>query len=187
MNNPHEDDIWLATVIDAYRSHHPVNPGQLEGLRRRVMGLVSAETMRGECAALLTPHGRRYAITLGSLRSEVRQTVDGEPGVQARDIRIMGTHSPTATLDVRVGLAVSVGTSIPEKQHLLRTRIARSLNETVGVRIGSIDLIAEDIYDEWSFSNTSRKTRIADHRKDWDSSRSCPSGAQLQGSSHRHD
>lgn len=138
----------LRDVVDVYRATSTGDPDQLSSLKSRIMEILAHELARGPTIGLVTPLDRQYSMTLAALRAEVRAAVDAEPGVHARRVCVTGAHVTGMTLDLRVTMTMSSRSAISELQDRLRPRIAERLLAAVGVKTGTINLIAEDIYDE---------------------------------------
>lgn len=138
----------LHAVIDSYRTSGLEDPDQLQSLKSRIMEVLEQELARGPSIRLVTPLDRRYSMALAAVRAEVRAAVDREPGVHARRVKIIDANPDTMTIDLRVTMTISSRSAISELQDRLRPRITERLRDAVGLRTGTIDLIAEDIYDE---------------------------------------
>lgn len=138
----------LREVVEGYRSENLSGEDQLARVKSRIMDIVEAELARGPSTDLVTPNGRDYAMALAALRSQVREALDEEPGVHARRVHILEVEAATMSIDLQVTMTVSSRSSIPELQDRLRTRITEKLRGAVSLHARTIDLIAEDIYDE---------------------------------------
>lgn len=138
----------LHAVIESYRSSGHEDADALLSLKSRIMEVLEQELARGPSIDLVTPLDRRYSMALAALRAQVRAAVDREPGVHARRVKIIDAHAETKTIDLRVTMTISSRSAISELQDRLRPRITERLRDAVGLRTGTIDLIAEDIYDE---------------------------------------
>lgn len=143
-----DGDSRLRQVVLDYRDRSIGDEAQLSRVKSRVMEILAQELARGPSAALTTALGRDYAMTLSALRALVREAVDEEPGVYARRVHLGSIDAAEMTLDLRVTMTLSASTVIPDLQDRLRTSIAKRLRDAVGLRTGTIDLIAEDIYDD---------------------------------------
>ncbi|NYJ15502.1 hypothetical protein [Nesterenkonia sandarakina] len=112
------------------------------------MEVVRREFARGPSVELTTPAGHTYAMLLAALRAEVRAVVDAELGVQARRVHVLELDQDTMTIDLRLSVTMSSHSSISDLQVRLRAGITVRLREAAGLRTRTLDLIAEDIYDE---------------------------------------
>ncbi|WP_179440590.1 hypothetical protein [Nesterenkonia sandarakina] len=135
-------------MVTDYRARSINDDAELTSIKSRIMEVVRREFARGPSVELTTPAGHTYAMLLAALRAEVRAVVDAELGVQARRVHVLELDQDTMTIDLRLSVTMSSHSSISDLQVRLRAGITVRLREAAGLRTRTLDLIAEDIYDE---------------------------------------
>lgn len=135
-------------MVTDYRVSSINDDAQLTSMKSRIMEVVRREFARGPSVELTTPAGHTYAMLLAALRAEVRAVVDEQPGVQARRVHALELDQDTMTIDLRLAVTMSSRSSISDLHVRLRAGITDRLRDAAGLRTRTLDLIAEDIYDE---------------------------------------
>lgn len=138
----------LRGVVDDYRRTEVSQDREASGLKARIMTIVEDETARGPSTPLLSSANLLYSMTTSSLRAQVKAAVDEEPGIRARRVKITAENVPGQPLDLQVTLTMAAWNSQTEFSSRLRERITHRMEQIIGVKTGTVDLIVEDVHDD---------------------------------------
>ncbi|WP_405616226.1 hypothetical protein OG292_22745 [Streptomyces sp. NBC_01511] len=134
----------LGEAVDRTRGAEPPDPAEVSDLTARVMDIVRLELRPGRPLPLGEPDDDLWIVEAAAARA-FRAAAESVPGVRAGSCRI----SPRERGPVRVRLEVAAGVhlSLPELAEEVRTRVAESARDTIGIEVESIDVLVIDLFD----------------------------------------
>lgn len=112
-------------------------------LTGRIMAAVRAEIRRHEL--LGPPDGVR--VSAQAVAAVLRFAADGVPGVRARRCRVTDAPGDDRAIEVTLTIAVEFGLFALAALDEVRDRVATAAEAQVGVRLASLDLSVDDLYE----------------------------------------
>lgn len=133
----------LGSLEAAARDEAPADESWIGG----VLANISLESRSGRDVPLRAQsESERPVMTEGAIRSLIRRTGDGVPGVLVARCRLEGDVTELAApIRVVVEVAIMSGPSIVATADLVRTGIAQALAEQTDLVVESIDVVVRDL------------------------------------------
>lgn len=137
----------LEGILEDYRSAARESDQASHGLRRRIMEIAEIEAARGPTVRLRTRSRQEFGIAAAAVRAVIRDAVDAMDGLVARRVSVWvdAEAGSSRAVDLRVSFAMRRGMALAGFEHDLRQRIARELEESVGIGLGRLELVLEDL------------------------------------------
>ena len=133
----------LGSLEAAARDEAPADESWIGG----VLANISLESRSGRDVPLRAQsESERPVMTEGAIRSLIRRTGDGVPGVLVARCRLEGDVTELAApIRVVVEVAIMSGPSIVATADLVRTAVAQALAEQTDLVVESIDVVVRDL------------------------------------------
>ncbi|TCL77776.1 MULTISPECIES: hypothetical protein [unclassified Curtobacterium] len=133
----------LGSLEAAARDEAPADESWIGG----VLANISLESRSGRDVPLRAQsESERPVMTEGAIRSLIRRTGDGVPGVLVARCRLEGDVTELAApIRVVVEVAIMSGPSIVATADLVRTGVAQALAEQTDLVVESIDVVVRDL------------------------------------------
>ncbi|ROS64115.1 hypothetical protein EDF42_2377 [Curtobacterium sp. PhB172] len=133
----------LGSLEAAARDEAPADESWIGG----VLANISLESRSGRDVPLRAQsESERPVMTEGAIRSLIRRTGDGVPGVLVARCRLDGDVTELAApVRVVVEVAIMSGPSIVATADLVRTGVAQALAEQTDLVVESIDVVVRDL------------------------------------------
>lgn len=133
----------LGSLEAAARDEAPADESWIGG----VLANISLESRSGRDVPLRPQsESERPVMTEGAIRSLIRRTGDGVPGVLVARCRLDGDVTELAApIRVVVEVAIMSGPSIVATADLVRTGVAQALAEQTDLVVESIDVVVRDL------------------------------------------
>ncbi|TDW71589.1 hypothetical protein EDF51_10590 [Curtobacterium sp. PhB25] len=133
----------LGSLEAAARDEAPADESWIGG----VLANISLESRSGRDVPLRAQsESERPVMTEGAIRSLIRRTGDGVPGVLVARCRLDGDVTELAApIRVVVEVAIMSGPSIVATADLVRTGVAQALAEQTDLVVESIDVVVRDL------------------------------------------
>ncbi|MBF4613424.1 hypothetical protein [Curtobacterium sp. VKM Ac-1376] len=136
----------LGSLEAAARDEAPADESWISG----VLANISLESRSGRDVPLRPlSETERPVMTEGAIRSLIRRTGDGVPGVLVARCQLDGDVTELASpVRVVVEIAIAAGPSIPATAELVRTAVAGELAEQTDLLVEAIDVVVRDLLTE---------------------------------------
>lgn len=136
----------LEGILDDYREAAQQSDRASTGLRRRILEIAELEAARGPSVRLRTSSRHEFTIAANTVRAVVRDAVDEFDGLVARRVVLLGGQAAARDdLELRVSFAMRHGMALGAFDEQLSQRIVERLTELVGVGVGRLELVLEDL------------------------------------------
>ncbi|MFC4377270.1 Asp23/Gls24 family envelope stress response protein [Nocardia halotolerans] len=118
----------------------------------RIMSAVRADVRRGRTLTLDTPHPGAIQVSEQAIAVVLRFAADTVDGVRARGCRVHSSEpGDDGELVIAVEMSIAVRHDVPDIDDvvtLVRERVRAAASARVGVRLGTLDLVVADLYEE---------------------------------------
>lgn len=133
----------LGSLEAAARDEAPADESWIGG----VLANISLESRSGRDVPLRPQsESERPVMTEGAIRSLIRRTGDGVPGVLVARCRLDGDVTELAApIRVVVEVAIVSGPSIVATADLVRTGVAQALDEQTDLLVEAVDVVVRDL------------------------------------------
>lgn len=139
------DLATLGEAVDRTRGAGPPAAAEVSDLTSRVMDIVRLELRPGRPLALGEADDDMWIVEAAAARA-FRAAAETLPGVRAGSCRI--SPRERGPVSVRLEVAAGVHLNLPELAEEIRTRIADSARDAIGIEVESIDVLVVDLFED---------------------------------------
>lgn len=134
----------LSAAVERTRAVEPPGPAEVSDLTARVMDIVRLELRPGRPLPLGEPDDDLWIVEAAAARA-FRAAAESLPGVRAGSCRV--SPRERGPVHVRLEVAAGVQLNLPELAEEIRSRVAESARDAIGIEVESIDVLVVDLFD----------------------------------------